>query len=198
MRNSYSESEFVLASILKRQIEPAFEMIESIVSNCASQTWEGIGTATPIWQQVYHCLFWTEAWLRDYDMALEYPQWHRDEYRDMKGHCAHTASKEEMLDYLHRVKKEALQYIGLHSRSSLLDEIEVAGRKWTICDIVISQIKHLQHHIGYMNGILRANHDLVARWMGYGEEGLDLEWYGKEILKKVDIQNENAKKQNAL
>lgn len=61
--------------------------------------------------------------------------------------------QEDILDYLKYVKKKSEDFI------SGLDGAEVEGPsplypKWTNLDVILEQIRHFQHHIGYLNRVL--------------------------------------------
>ncbi len=172
-----------LAEVLLRQLESTFVMIAEVIWTCSPEQWRRRGPNPPLWQQTYHVLFWTSAWLRPFDHPMRAPAFHQDCYRDMIDSPLPALTQEQLSEYLHDVSDQSTGFATSLDDETLLTEMKVGGRRWTPADIIVSQIRHLQHHAGSMNSVLRAGGGRPARWHGYNEQGIGLQWYRECILK---------------
>jgi hypothetical protein len=109
---------------------------------------------------------------------------HSDSARDIQSDNDKPISQAQMLEYLHTVENRSIIYINELHDSDYLNEVTCYDRKWTMIEIIISQIRHMQHHIGYINSILKRNNEKPVTWMEYNSNGLNLEWYKSFLLKE--------------
>lgn len=85
-----------MVHILRRQLDPSIEMLKEVIELCPNELWYAENDTPPIWEQVYHTLFWFNAWLRDWSKPIEYPKFHVEEALEMKRPPTGNISKEVM------------------------------------------------------------------------------------------------------
>lgn len=158
-----------MVHILKRQLDPSLEMLKEVIELCPNELWYAESDTPPIWEQVYHTLFWFNEWLRDWSKQIEYPKFHVEEALEMKRPPTGNISKEQIEGYMNKVVEDYKSFLSTVSPESLLQEQVAFNEKWTIADRVLIQIRHIQHHVGYLNSVLRMKKEIPAEWIGFNE-----------------------------
>jgi hypothetical protein len=158
-----------LATILKRQLDCSLEMLVQAIELCPDDAWADDSVRAPVWEQVYHTLFWFNAWLRDWSKPIEYPEFHIKEALDIKRRSGLLIDRRQMTGYLAKVRAEYEAFMVGLDDASLLAEEKAFGRKWTMADRLLGQVRHIQHHVGYLNAILSTTRGVRVHWIGYGE-----------------------------
>jgi hypothetical protein len=156
--------------ILKRQLDGSFEMIEQAISLCPEDVWDkGEGNTVPIWEQVYHALFFVNVWLKDWRKKREYPEFHIKEALALEKVTGRRISRDQMKGYMVEVTRKTESFFASITPGSLEEESEEWGKMWTVADRILGQIRHVQHHMGYINAILRMKGTATVPWIGYNE-----------------------------
>jgi hypothetical protein len=156
--------------IIKRQFDPCLEMLWKIIDYCPEDVWLREEAGAPFWQQVYHTIYWMDFWLRE-----EYSQ---AEYRSMiieKGLSFELdkvsrdcLSREESQEYLEKVQAKLERFFGKLDDGKLTSPI-VERSGFTYLDAIVSQIRHIQYHVGQCNTILGGQGEKTVEWIAYNE-----------------------------
>jgi len=77
-------------------------------------------------------------------------------------------TKAELKDYLARVREKVDRIFAALDDEGLSAPIRPRSRN-TYHDAILGQIRHIQHHVGQCNAILRRSGARTAGWLGYGE-----------------------------
>jgi len=157
-----------LNEILIRQFKPSFKMIENIIKSCSKSIWAQRNIEPPIWQQVYHVLYGIDYWFSETKEAFVPPDFKSDVNSVLGEESKGFIEQEDMLDYLKYVEKKADNFI------RNLDEKKVTSpsklyTKWTNLDVILEQIRHFQHHLGYLNRVLLKCKIKPVEWEFYEE-----------------------------
>lgn len=158
-----------LTAVLKRQLDCCLDMLAKAVELCPDGAWADDTEHAPVWEQVYHALFWFNAWLRDWDRPMEHPAFHIDEALDIKRRTGKIIERRQVLAYLAKVRADYESFMRGVDDGGLLAAAAAFGRRWTTADRIVGQVRHVQHHVGYLNAVLGANGGARVRWIGYGE-----------------------------
>jgi hypothetical protein len=158
-----------LTAVLKRQLDCSLEMLAKAIELCPDDAWADDSGHAPVWEQVYHALFWFNAWLRDWQKPIEYPEFHIAEALDIKRRAGKTIDRSQILAYLAKVSADYEAFMTGVDDAGLLDTATAFGRQWTTADRILGQVRHIQHHVGYLNAILSASRGVRVHWVGYGE-----------------------------
>lgn len=158
-----------LAAVLKRQLDCSLEMLAKAVELCPDDAWTDETAHAPVWEQVYHALFWFNAWLRDWTTPIEYPEFHVREALEIKKRAGKTIDRRQCLAYLAKVRADYESFMEGVDDARLLAVETAFGRPWTTADRILGQVRHVQHHVGYLNAILSAARGVRVHWIGYGE-----------------------------
>ncbi len=158
-----------IVTTLTRQLDCSLDMLGQGIDLCPDEAWTDDRRHAPVWEQLYHALFWFGAWLRDWSIPMEYPEFHISEALDIKGAAGAVISKAQLRSYLAKVRADYAQLVAALTPESLLVPQEAFGRPWTMADRILGQIRHVQHHVGYLNAVLSATRGVRVHWIGYGE-----------------------------
>jgi hypothetical protein len=158
-----------LVAVLKRQLDCSLEMLAKAVELCPDDAWTDEAGHAPAWEQVYHALFWFNAWLRDWSRPIAYPEFHVQEALEIKRRTGSIISRGQVLDYLARVRADYEAFMAGIGDADLLATATAFGRAWTNADRILGQVRHVQHHVGYLNALLGVHAGVRVRWIGYGE-----------------------------
>jgi len=158
-----------LTTILKRQLDCSLEMLAKAVELCPDDAWADDAGHAPVWEQVYHALFWFNAWLRDWSKPIERPEFHIEEALEIKRRSGSLVDRRQMAAYLAKVRAYYEAFMAGVTDAGLLAEEKAFDRSWTVADRILGQVRHIQHHVGYLNAVLGANRGVPVHWIGYGE-----------------------------
>lgn len=158
-----------ITEILRRQLKPTLQMLSNAIRTCPDEIWGATDENAPLWQQAYHTLFWLNAWLRDWGQKLEYPYFHTREALDMTRGASPVITRAQIEEYMDKVFSDCEAFLEAITPESLTQETEAFGKKWTVADRILMQIRHVQHHVGSMHSVLRRKAGTAPQWIGFNE-----------------------------
>lgn len=158
-----------LNEILLRQFKPAFKMISKIVETCPKAIWAQRNIDPPIWQQVYHVLYGIDYWFSETKESFVPPAFKKEVNSVLGEESSGFIEQEDMVGYLKFVEEKAERFIIRISVNKVTSPSRIYA-KWTNLDVIMEQIRHLQHHLGYLNRVLLKCKIKPIEWEFY-EEG---------------------------
>ena len=164
------DSTSALADILKRHLRATVRMLAGGIERCPDALWDQAGPAgaPPPWKQIYHALYWFHEWLHDWSGALELPSYHSKEAMHL-AEGGRVVTRREMLEFAAHVTSVAEKVLSGVRDADLLAEHTRWRKAWTMADRMLAEIRHVQHHAGYLNATLRAGGAPAIEWVGYKE-----------------------------
>jgi hypothetical protein len=142
-----------IASAINRHFQASFAMLMEVVKVCPQALWQERGGRAPIWQIVYHTLAGAWVWFRPAGQPFQEPPVGGD-VAELKVVPERTLSKEEVETFASAAKARADAFIaGVSQEGNLLAPYSFYD-KFTNMDVILDQIRHIQHHVGYCNAIL--------------------------------------------
>ena len=161
-----------LKETLWRQFGASIDMLENAIKLCPTAFWD---TEKRFWYNAYHCLFFL-----DYYLTLEpvnfspTKPFSLSEFEDRMPE--RTYSKDEILGYLKFCRSKCRDLI-----SSLTEEIassywtnESKTMRYNVIEILLYNMRHVQHHSAQLNLLLRQEINDAPEWVFEAEDGLDL------------------------
>lgn len=139
--------------ILKRQFRPAFKMIEKIINSCPKSIWAQKNIDPPIWQQVYHVLYGIDYWFSNTKEQFVPPGFDENVHAVLGEESLGFIEQEAMLKYMKYVEEKVVNFISGMNKDSITAPSKLYA-KWTNLDVMFEQIRHFQHHLGYLNRVL--------------------------------------------
>lgn len=156
--------------ILWRQFGASIDMLKNAIALCPPEFWD---TEKKFWYNAYHCLFFLDYYLTRNPEKFEPPKMFSfSEFEDRMPE--RTYSKSELLSYADYCRKKCKNLIGdLNDENSKLDWINQSKTmKYNIIEILLYNMRHVQHHSGQLNLLLRQEIDQAPDWLREAEDKL--------------------------
>ena len=176
-----SEKDSTILSEIKksylRQIGAAFKMLEYTIDKANDTTWTARINNMPFWQICYHVLWHTDFYFHA-NQATFQPQ-----SFDMKGiknisikpdsqmieDQKHPISKRNMKAYCTYAKQKANQFIQNINESYFTTPSPFEWHGFPKIDLVDYNLRHLQHHVGQLDIILRREQNMGNPWIMFAD-----------------------------
>jgi hypothetical protein len=179
--SSPSYKDFTMLSEIKksysRQIGAAFKMLEYAIDSSNDKTWTARINNMPFWQICYHALWYTDFYFHA-DQATFQPQ-----SFDMKGiknisikpdsqmieDQKHPISKSNMRAYCKYAKQKANQFIQSINDTYFTTPSPFEWHGFPKIDLVDYNLRHLQHHVGQLDVVLRREQNIGNPWIMFAD-----------------------------
>jgi uncharacterized damage-inducible protein DinB len=122
----------------------------------------------PFWQQVLHALAGIQFWFRESREEFSPPDFGRGPVPDLDRIPEFNVDRKTVEDYLNALRERVDSFFGSLDDSRLLSTSTLYD-KCTYADLILMQVRHIQHHVGYLNCVLRAAGAGTVTWRGYAE-----------------------------
>jgi hypothetical protein len=150
-----------------RQFGAAIDMLENAMLACPEALWSDRSRRPEFWAMAFHTLFWLDLYLGGPVEGFRPPAPFGLEELDPRGILPERVyTKGELHSYLVHCREKCSTAIG-----SLNDE--AAGKtqsfRWgtvTIAELLLYNLRHVQHHAAQLNLLLRQTVDSAPDWVG--------------------------------
>ena len=151
---------------LWRQFGAAIEMLNNAVAACPDALWADRARRPEFWYVVYHTLFFLDLYLSGSAESFQPPPPFTLDELDPRGLLPERVyTKDELRAYLEHGRRKCLAVI-----ENLTDE--EAGRRcefrWiemSFLELLLYNMRHVQHHAAQLNLILRQQTDSAPGWV---------------------------------
>ncbi|TDX13409.1 DinB family protein [Flavobacterium sp. S87F.05.LMB.W.Kidney.N] len=156
-----------LKAILWRQFGAVIDMLESSIMVCPESFWD----KKDFWYNAYHTIFWLDYYSSAEPDKFFPPEPFSLSEFDPKGILPERVySKEELLGYLEYSRKKVFFLIdGLNEKTSKERFIN-KKKNYSRVEMIIYNMRHVQHHVGQLNLLLRQNVDLAGKWVSESDK----------------------------
>jgi hypothetical protein len=153
-------------TILWQQFGAAIDMLENAMVACPDKLWKDRSRRPEFWYVAYHTLFWLDFNLSDSAKGFSPPAPFTLEEMDPAGIIPEGPyTKDELQAYLEHCRKKCRLKI-----ETLTDE--KARQRWVfgrvdlnVAELLLFNMRHVQHHAAQLNLILRQTIDSAPRWV---------------------------------
>jgi hypothetical protein len=142
-----------LNQIIVRQLKPSFRMLEQVIAICPKSLWSQKNIDPPIWQQIYHVLYGIDYWFSKSKSDFAPPVFNTEVHAVLGEEAKGFIEQEDMKDYMDYVENKAEKHLTELDIETISSPSPIYS-KWTNLDVIMEQLRHLQHHIGYLNRVL--------------------------------------------
>ena len=158
-----------------RQFGAAIETLESVMSACPDRLWCDRTKQPEFWYLAYHTLFWLDFYLSESPAAFTPPTPFGPEELDPAGLLPERPyTKAELKAYLeHGRRKCRARFVALTEAEARRIFVLGSGIELEIAELLLYNLRHVQHHSAQLNLILRQQTDSAARWVSRAKSGLD-------------------------
>jgi DinB superfamily len=163
MNKSFNES-------LWKQFGASIDMLENAIKMCPESLWN---TEKRFWYNAYHCLFWLDYFLTLEPSTFSPPKPFTLSEFDPSGIMPErTYSKAELLSYL-EASREKCHHLIAGLTDELLDQRWINEyRNFSVFEILLYNMRHVQHHAAQLNMLLRQETNNAPKWIW--QTGIDL------------------------
>ena len=155
-------------NILKRHFDPSIEMLKRLIEVCPETFWDHGDETISFWQHIYHTIQSIDSWFCQSHVELQETTFQPTIYAELDKVSHTSLNKEQVTNYLDNVSQKCERVFQEFDDTMLSWNLE-SKPSWTPCDVILVQIRHIQHHVGALNSLLhRAGYETVP-WQGYGE-----------------------------
>jgi hypothetical protein len=162
-----------LNTSLWHQFGASIDMLENALTACPNELWS---TESKFWYIGYHTLYWLDYYLSA-DMPMEKdfvppPPFTKSEF-EYNAMPERVYDKTELLNYLRFGKKKLHELLTTITPEELLTKRFVSEWKdYSIFEMLLYNMRHVQHHTAQLNLLLRQGVNDVPDWVSRTSDAL--------------------------
>ncbi|MEQ8330406.1 MAG: DinB family protein [Longimicrobiales bacterium] len=149
------------------QIGATLGMLEAAIARCPQSLWERPSPTMGFWYLAYHTLFYLDHDLHPAGTEFASPDFDVFEY-EVSGATPPYESpytKADLLLYLERCSERTESVLQTLSRGRTAPVRGAARLKLSTFEIVLYELRHVQHHTAQLNSLLRAEGIEPPEWV---------------------------------
>jgi hypothetical protein len=152
--------------IIWSQFGAAIDMLENAMLACPENVW-GDRTRNPeFWYITFHTLFYLDCYLSYSDKGFTPPAPFTLDELDPAGILPERVyTKEELLGYLEHGRKKCRETIAALSEEKANQRCGFDWLDISVGELLLYNMRHVQHHAAQLNLILRQTIDSAPRWI---------------------------------
>lgn len=157
-----------------RQLGAAIDMLERAMDACPDDLWNRPSKEMGFWFLAYHTLWFLEF---DFSVATEEfrsPAFdiHEYEFSQQEPPYEHPYSKADLKGYLKQCRAHCKRSIAVLAESDRTSRGCQRRGDFSFLEMVLSQIRHVQHHAAQLNLLLRQEIDDAPVWIRKAKDPL--------------------------
>ncbi len=157
-----------LKDILWKQLGASIDMLTAAIKLCPEDKWD---TEQKFWYNAFHGLFWTDHYLTLDGKNFTPPApFTLSEFGTEMPERTYT--KEELISYATHCRQKCKALLTDLSEEIINDEWTNGRKKFTVAELLIYNLRHVQHHAAQLNLLLRQNIDDAAKWISEAKDEL--------------------------
>jgi hypothetical protein len=155
-----------------RQFGAAIDMLERAVRACPGSLWSDRSRSPEFWYLAFHTLFWLDLYLSDSIEGFSPPAPFGLEELDPAGRLPERPyTKEELLAYLEHGRARCRAAIEALIPERAAERRRFASVEGTAAELLLYNLRHVQHHAAQLHLILRRETDSTPGWVTQAGEG---------------------------
>ena len=152
--------------ILWQQFGAAIRMLENAMVACPDDLWSDRSERPEFWYLVYHTLFWLDYYASDSQDGFAPPAPYNLDEMDPAGLFPDRVySKAEMRSYLEHGRRKVRAAIDSMTEEKARECRRFSSADGSFAELMLYNMRHVQHHAAQLNLILRQRTDSAPRWV---------------------------------
>jgi len=151
--------------ICRNDYRAVFQMLRRAMELCPDSLWDERTDEPAFWQQTYHTLWGIDFYLSDSPEMSRKASFVEGEATNLKHRPANASSRQQVQDYLEEVSKKCEVLLDKLASASLDGENTFPWTGPTLAHRLFYNIRHAQHHVGWLNSILSRKVGRAAEWV---------------------------------
>ncbi len=154
----------LLSVVLLRHLRPITAMLRHAILQCPDEAFAATGQIL-VREHLYHAMTGMDVWLSPAPDQYPVDTILENTAAQLQGSASENISRPFLLAFVGKLEAriEALPT----DAEGLLEKRSFQGHELTFMDQCFSQIRHVQHHLGAIDEILRNQNEPVLEWSGY-------------------------------
>jgi hypothetical protein len=171
--------ETIWNTIIWRQFGAAIDMLENAIRACPDELWsdpskppEWISNSVPgFWYVAYHTLFFLDFYSSVSEKRFAPPAPFTLDELDPAGLLPERAyTKEELLAYLAHGREKCRSAVDSLTDDAAREPCGFERRDMSVAELLLSNMRHVQHHAAQLNLMLRQTTDAAPRWVARAKD----------------------------
>jgi DinB family protein len=157
----------VLAEMFRRQFGAALAMLENAIAACPEELWRDRSRKPEFWYVAYHALFFLDFYLTDSEEGFAPPAPFTLAELDPAGVLPERPyTKAELLSYLEHGRAKCRALIAALTEENARERRRMLSFDGSLAELLLYNLRHVQHHAGQLNLILRQDTNDAPRYVG--------------------------------
>lgn len=153
------------------QLGAAVDMLERAVRACPEPLWSDRSRRPEFWYTVYHTLFWLDLYLSGAVEGFAPPAPFGLEELDPAGVLPERVyAQAELLAYLAHCREKGRATVSRLTPERAAERCRFAWGEVGFAELLLYNLRHVQHHAGQLYLILRQRTDSAPRWVARAGE----------------------------
>jgi uncharacterized damage-inducible protein DinB len=158
--------ETIWKTIIWQQFGAAIDMLENAMLACPDELWRDRSRFPEFWYVAYHTLFWLDFYLSDSFEEFAPPEPFTLDEMDPAGLLPERPyTKDELQTYLEHGRKKCRATIEALTEEKAGKRCRFSWGEVGGAELLLYNMRHVQHHAGQLNLILRQTVDSAPRWV---------------------------------
>ena len=159
-----------LKESLWHQFGASIDMLSNAIDACPDELWD---TESQFWYIGYHTLFYLDYYLSDPpDNFLPPEPFTLSEFDPAGTMPERTYTKQELLTYLKFGKQKCHTLIAALTAESAAKRFINKYRNYSVIEILLYNMRHVQHHAAQLNLLLRQGGYTPPKWVSQTKDSL--------------------------
>jgi hypothetical protein len=153
-------------TIVWQQFGAAIDMLENAIVACPEELWRDRSQYPEFWYVTFHTLFFLDYYLSDSLVDFAPPEPFTLDENDPAGILPERPyTKEELQTYLEHGRKKCRATIEALTEEKAERRCQFPWGEVSGAELLLYSMRHVQHHTGQLNLILRQKIDSAPRWV---------------------------------
>jgi hypothetical protein len=151
---------------LWKQFGAAIDMLQNAIDACPEPLWGDRSQTPQFWYVAFHSLFFLDFYLAESEEGFLPPAPFTLDELDERGLMPERVyTKVELLEYLEHGRKKCRQTIAAMTEERATRRCGFSWLDINGQEILLYNMRHVQHHAGQLHLILRQKIDSAPRWV---------------------------------
>jgi uncharacterized damage-inducible protein DinB len=154
-----------LKQALHQQYDAAITMLENAVKACPEWLWDNNDKGPAFWQVLYHTTYYLDLYFSEFDETLSTSPKHDGTAHRLETVPERTRSKVELLELLSGARLKCLSVLDALNQTYLERSTPFEWQSFNRANLVLDNLRHVQHHVGQLALLLRREANLDLEWI---------------------------------
>jgi len=154
-----------LKVLIWQQFGATIDMLENAMHACPDSLWNDRSQKPEFWYLAYHTLFWLDFYLSEADSPLVPPSPFTLDERDPDAVPERPYTNDELQNYLEHGREKCRSLIASLTDKSSGEHLALGSFAGSRMELLLYNLRHVQHHAAQLNLILRQQIDSAPRWV---------------------------------